>query len=50
MILSIAFSLAIIAGILSSLAEMHSIHSGAKPGVRESDNMLDFLLNGDKTK
>jgi hypothetical protein len=29
---------------------MDQIHSGKKPGVRESENLLDFMLNGDKRK
>ena len=50
MILFLAFFLAIIVGVAQGLVEMDEIHSGKKPGVRESENLLDFMLNGDKRK
>lgn len=50
MILFLAFMLAIITGMVQSMVEMHDIHTGKKPGVRESENLLDFMLNGDKRK
>jgi len=50
MILFLAFFLAIIVGVMQGMVEMGEIHSGKKPGVRESENLLDFMLNGDKRK
>lgn len=50
MILWLAFLVAIITGVLNAFIEMNDIHAGRKPGVKESDNMLDFILNGNKTK
>lgn len=50
MILWLALFLAIITGVMQGVQEMDDIHTGKKPGVRESDNLLDFMLNGGKRK
>lgn len=44
MILTLAFIIAIIVGICDSIHTRNEIHSGKLPGVKESKNILDYML------
>lgn len=44
MILTLAFTIAIIVGICDSIYTRKEIHAGRLPGVKESKNILEFML------
>jgi len=44
MILSLAFIIAIIIGICDSIYTRNEIHRGRLPGVKESKNIVDYML------
>jgi hypothetical protein len=44
MILTTAFAIAIIFGILDSFYTRKAIHSGKLPGVQESNNLFEYML------
>lgn len=44
MILSLAFIIAVIVGICDSIYTRNEIHAGRLPGVKESNNILEYML------